>query len=54
MNCTLKAALKVMLDAEKLNDRQSQKFYEIVFPQGPDWDAKYEAYLKENPGSPGQ
>ena len=45
-----KAALKIMTDAAKLKEEQAKELYEIVFPRGDDWEAKYEAYLKENPG----
>ena len=45
-----KAALKKMTDAGKLKDKQAEELNEIVFPKGDDWEAKYEAYLKENPG----
>ncbi|HIN75258.1 MAG TPA: hypothetical protein EYM96_03610 [Rhodospirillales bacterium] len=46
----MKAALKVMRDADKLTDKQVDELFNIVFPKDIDWDARYEAYLKENPG----
>ena len=46
----LRAALKIMTDAKKLKPEQAKQLYEIVFPPVVDWEAKYVAYLKENPG----
>ena len=46
----LRAALKVMTDTKKLKPEQAKQLYEIVFLPVVDWEAKYEAYLKENPG----
>ncbi len=46
----LKAALKVMRDADKLTDTQVDELFRIVFPKEIDWEAKYESFLKKNPG----
>ncbi len=46
---SMKAALKEMRDADKLTDKQVDELFNIVFPKDIDWDARYEAYLKENP-----
>ena len=45
----IKAALKVVTDAEKIKQEQAVDLYAIVFPKAV-WDASYEAYLKEVPG----
>jgi len=46
----IKVALKVMTEAKKLKRPQAKELYELVFPTGTDWDARYEAFLKENLG----
>ena len=46
----LKAAIKIMKESKKLKPEQAKELYEIVFSKGTDWNARYEAYLKENPG----
>ena len=46
----VKAAIQVMTEAEKLNLQQAKELYDIVFPKELDWDARYEAFLKEVPG----
>jgi len=46
----MRNALKVMRDADKLTDKQAEEIFNIVFPKEIDWDARYEAFLKENPG----
>lgn len=45
----LKITLEVMIDADKLKEKQAAELYEIVFPKNIDWSARYEAYLKANP-----
>jgi hypothetical protein len=45
----LGTALRVMVDTDKLQEKQAAELYEIVFPKGIDWDARYEAYLKASP-----
>ena len=46
----MRDALKVMKDADKLTDEQVEELFNIVFPKDIDWDVRYEAFLKENPG----
>ena len=46
----MRDALKVMRDADKLADKQVDELFNMVFPKDTDWDARYEAFLKENPG----
>ena len=41
--------LKVMKAADKLTDEQADELLKMVFPPRTDWEAKYQAYLKENP-----
>ena len=49
----LKITLEVMIDADKLKEKQAAELYEIVFPKNIDWGARYEAYLKANPAVAG-
>jgi hypothetical protein len=45
----LKAALKAMTSAKKLTEKQSDEMFRIVFPEQANEQARFEAYLNENP-----
>ena len=45
----IKIALEVMTETKRLEQQQAKDLYKMVFPGGVDWEARYAAYLRENP-----